>query len=127
VKLEVPASIRRTPIDARPARDGIPQGDHQQRGAGISIRWGREWINTSSQAGMALQRAAQRPSGWDRSRYITLSVDLVTRTTRSCVFAEGANTWRAGDDAHRAVFVAGPVQGRFYLSLAVPVRSAIMR
>src|SRR5260370_16418664 len=49
------------------------------------------------------------------AEYIALSVDLVTELPDHVSFAEGATLGVPAMTAHRAVFVAGPVQGKILL------------
>ena len=78
----------------------------------------RVWLYNGQRNGRWMGTAAE---------YIALSADLVTELPDHVSFAEGATLGVPAMTAHRAVFVAGPVQGKSCLSLAVPVLSAIMR
>ena len=49
------------------------------------------------------------------AEYIALSVDLVTELPDHVSFAEGATLGVPAMTAHRAVFIAGPVQGKTLL------------
>ena len=59
----------------------------------------------------------QRNGRWmgTAAEYIALSVDLVTELADHVSFAEGATLGVPAMTAHRAVFVAGPVQGKTLL------------
>src|SRR3954463_6016901 len=74
----------------------------------FSKRWvgKRVWLYNGQRNGRWMGTAAE---------YITLSVDLVTELPDHVSFAEGATLGVPGMTAHRAVFVAGPVQGKTLL------------
>jgi len=66
----------------------------------------RVWLYNGQRNGRWMGTAAE---------YIALSVDLVTELPDHVSFAEGATLGVPGMTAHRAVFVAGPVQGKTLL------------
>ena len=66
----------------------------------------RVWLYNGQRNGRWMGTAAE---------YITLSADLVTALPDHVSFAEGATLGIPAMTAHRCVFVAGPVQGRFVL------------
>src|SRR5437763_11268178 len=79
-----------------------------QVGPGVSRSWleKRVWLYNG-----------QRNGGWmgTAAEYIALSVDLVTELPDHVSFAQGATLGVAAMTAHRAVFVAGPGQGKTLL------------
>ena len=79
-----------------------------QVGPGVPERWlgKRVWLYNGQRNGRWQGTAAE---------YIALSVDLVTELPDHVSFAEGATLGVPGMTAHRAVFVAGPVQGKTLL------------
>jgi NADPH:quinone reductase len=66
----------------------------------------RVWLYNGQRNGRWMGTAAE---------YIALSVDLVTELPDHVSFAEGATLGVPAMTAHRAVFVAGPVQGKILL------------
>src|SRR5207237_1024139 len=66
----------------------------------------RVWLYNGQRNGRWMGTAAE---------YIALSVDLVTELPDHVSFAEGATLGVPAMTAHRAVFVAGPVQGKTLL------------
>ena len=66
----------------------------------------RVWLYNGQRNGRWMGTAAE---------YIALSVDLVTELPDHVPFAEGATLGVPAMTAHRAVFVAGPVQGKTLL------------
>src|SRR3954463_13083920 len=74
----------------------------------FSKRWvgKRVWLYNGQRNGRWMGTAAE---------YIALSVDLVTELPGHVSFAEGATLGVPAMTAHRAVFVAGPVQGKAVL------------
>src|SRR6516162_820087 len=88
-----------------------------QVGPGVDQRWlgKRVWLYNGQRNGRWMGTAAE---------YIALSVDLVTKLPDHVSFAEGGTLGVPAMTAHRAVFVAGPVQGRTLLGRAAPARSA---
>src|SRR5271156_5797078 len=66
----------------------------------------RVWLYNGQRNGRWMGTAAE---------YIALSVDLVTELPDHVSFAEGATLGVPAMTAHRAVFVAGPVQGKMLL------------
>jgi NADPH2:quinone reductase len=79
-----------------------------QVGPGVDKRWlgKRVWLYNGQRNGRWMGTAAE---------YIALSVDLVTELADHVSFAEGATLGVPAMTAHRAVFVAGPVQGKTVL------------
>src|SRR5260221_3413576 len=79
-----------------------------QVGPGVSERWlgKRVWLYNGQRNGRWMGTAAE---------YIALSADLVTELPDHMPFAEGATLGVPAMTAHRAVFVAGPVQGKTLL------------
>jgi NADPH2:quinone reductase len=79
-----------------------------QVGPGVSRHWfgKRVWLYNGQRNGRWMGTAAE---------YIALSVDLVTELPDHVSFAEGATLGVPAMTAHRAVFVAGPVQGKTLL------------
>src|SRR6266481_5468508 len=79
-----------------------------QVGPGVPERWlgQRVWLYNGQRNGRWMGTAAE---------YIALSVDLVTELPDHVSFAEGATLGVPAMTAHRAVFVAGPVQGKILL------------
>src|SRR3954447_344317 len=79
-----------------------------QVGPGIDRKWlgKRVWLYNGQRNGRWMGTAAE---------YMALSVDLVTELPRHVSFAEGATLGVPAMTAHRAVFVAGPVQGKTLL------------
>src|SRR5438477_5506476 len=79
-----------------------------QVGPGVSRSWldERVWLYNGQRNGRWMGTAAE---------YIALSVDLVTELPDHVSFAQGATLGVAAMTAHRAVFVAGPVQGKILL------------
>ncbi len=77
-------------------------------GSGVSASWlgRRVWLYNGQRNGRWMGTAAE---------YISLSADLVTPLPDHVSFAEGATLGVPAMTAHRCVFVAGPVQGRFVL------------
>lgn len=77
-------------------------------GPGVSEAWlgKRVWLYNGQRNGRWMGTAAE---------YIALDADLVTELPDHVSFAEGATLGIPGMTAHRCVFVAGPVQGRFVL------------
>src|SRR5207247_6762209 len=66
----------------------------------------RVWLYNGQRNGRWMGTAAE---------YIALSADLVTELPDHVPFAEGATLGVPAMTAHRAVFVAGPVQGKTLL------------
>ena len=79
-----------------------------QVGSGVDWKWlgKRVWLYNGQRNGRWMGTAAE---------YIALSVDLVTELPDHVSFAEGATLGVPAMTAHRAVFVAGPVQGKTVL------------
>src|ERR1051325_8900943 len=79
-----------------------------QVGPGLDRKWlgERVWLYNGQRNGRWMGTAAE---------YIALSVDLVTELPDHVSFAEGATLGVPAMTAHRAVFVAGPVQGKTLL------------
>src|SRR5437763_8689423 len=79
-----------------------------QVGPGVARHWldKRVWLYNGQRNGRWMGTAAE---------YIALSVDLVTELPDHVSFAEGATLGVPGMTAHRAVFVAGPLQGKILL------------
>jgi NADPH:quinone reductase len=79
-----------------------------QVGPGVPERWlgKRVWLYNGQRNGRWMGTAAE---------YIALSVDLVTELPDHVSFAQGATLGVPAMTAHRAVFVAGPVQGKTLL------------
>jgi NADPH2:quinone reductase len=79
-----------------------------QVGPGVDRQWvgKRVWLYNGQRNGRWMGTAAE---------YIALSVDLVTELPDHVSFAEGATLGVPAMTAHRAVFVAGPVQGKTLL------------
>src|SRR5436305_5270140 len=79
-----------------------------QVGPGIDKIWlgKRVWLYNGQRNGRWMGTAAE---------YIALSVDLVTELSDHVSFAEGATLGVPAMTAHRAVFVAGSVQGKAVL------------
>jgi len=79
-----------------------------QVGPGVEQRWlgKRVWLYNGQRNGRWMGTAAE---------YIALSVDLVTELADHVSFAESATLGVPAMTAHRAVFVAGPVQGKTLL------------
>jgi NADPH2:quinone reductase len=79
-----------------------------QVGPGVSRHWvdKRIWLYNGQRNGRWMGTAAE---------YIALSVDLVTELPDHVSFAEGATLGVPAMTAHRAVFVAGPMQGKTLL------------
>src|SRR5246127_1675886 len=79
-----------------------------QGGPGVSQHWlGKSvWVYNRQRNGRWMGTAAE---------YIALSADLVTELLDHVSFAEGATLGVPAMTAHRAVFVAGPVQGKTLL------------
>jgi NADPH2:quinone reductase len=79
-----------------------------QVGPGVDKKWRgkRVWLYNGQRNGRWMGTAAE---------YIALSVDLVTELADHVSFAEGATLGVPAMTAHRAVFVAGPVQGKTLL------------
>ena len=79
-----------------------------QVGPGVPRHWfgKRVWLYNGPRNGRWMGTAAE---------YIALSVDLVTELPDHVSFAEGATLGVPAMTAHRAVFVAGPVQGKTLL------------
>src|ERR1700692_1959195 len=77
-------------------------------GDGVPARWAgkRVWLYNGQRNGRWMGTAAE---------YIALDVDLVTELPDHVSFAEGATLGVPAITAHRAVFVAGPVQGKILL------------
>ena len=79
-----------------------------QVGHGVDTQWlgKRVWLYNGQRNGRWMGTAAE---------YIALSVDLVTELAPHVSFAEAATLGVPAMTAHRAVFVAGPVQGKTLL------------
>ena len=79
-----------------------------QVGPGVDKGWlgKRVWLYNGQRNGRWMGTAAE---------YIALSVDLVTALPDHVSFAEGATLGIPAMTAHRAIFVAGPVQGKTLL------------
>ncbi len=79
-----------------------------QVGPGVDKRWLAKRVRLYN---------GQRNGRWmgTAAEYIALSVDLVTELADNVSFAEGATLGVPTMTAHRAVFVAGPVQGKTLL------------
>src|SRR5277367_5103160 len=77
-------------------------------GDGVDPKWvgQRVWLYNGQRNGRWMGTAAE---------YIALSVDLATELADHVSFAEGATLGVPAMTAHRAVFVAGPVQGKTLL------------
>src|SRR5437016_1328343 len=101
---------------AWPAHYGIPKGHHQQRRC-RGHRSGRPWSGSTPARQRVWLYNGQRNGRWmgTAAEYIALSVDLVTELPDHVSFAEGATLGVPAMTAHRAVFVAGPVQGKIVL------------
>ena len=89
-----------------PNSDGA--GVIDQVGPGVERHWfgKRVWLYNGQRNGRWMGTAAE---------YIALSVDLVTELADHLSFAEGATLGVPAMTAHRAVFVAGSVQGKTLL------------
>lgn len=89
-----------------PSSDGA--GTIDRVGPGVSEAWigQRVWLYNGQRNGRWMGTAAE---------YIALDVDLVTPLPDHVSFAEGATLGIPAMTAHRCVFIAGPVQGRFVL------------
>src|SRR5712672_2337160 len=85
-----------------------PPADSFKIGPGVPERWlgKRVWLYNG-----------QRNGRWQGTvaDYIALAHDLVTELPDHVSFAEGATLGVPGMNAHRSVFVAGPVQGKTLL------------
>ena len=83
---------------------------------GSSIKSGREWTNSRLGKRVWLYNG-QRNGRWmgTAAECIALSADLVTELPDHVSFEEGATLGVPAMTAHRAVFVAGPVQGKTLL------------
>src|SRR5437763_15667941 len=83
-------------------------GAVDQVGAGVPEHWlgKRVWLYNGQRNGRWMGTGAE---------YIALSVDLVTELADRVSFAEGATLGVPAMTAHRAVFVAGPMQGKTLL------------
>jgi NADPH2:quinone reductase len=89
-----------------PSSDGA--GTIDRTGPGVAASWvgKRVWLYNGQRNGRWMGTGAE---------YIALSADLVTPLPDHVSFAEGATVGIPAMTAHRCVFVAGPVQGRFVL------------
>jgi NADPH2:quinone reductase len=89
-----------------PSSDGA--GTIDRIGPGVSETWlgRRVWLYNGQRNGRWMGTAAE---------YIALDVELVTPLPDHVSFAEGATLGIPAMTAHRCVFIAGPMQGRFVL------------
>jgi len=90
-----------------------------QIGPGVDRKWlgKRVWLYNGQRNGRWMGTAAE---------YIALPVDLMTELADHVSFAEGATLGVPGMTAHRAIFVAAPVQGKTLLVTGGRARSATM-
>jgi NADPH2:quinone reductase len=89
-----------------PGSDGAGVVEAVGIGAPTSLIGQRVWFYNGQRNGRAFGSGAE---------YIELDVDLISPLPADVSFAEGATLGIPGMTAHRAVFVAGPVQGRVLL------------